>query len=137
MSASPNIARTTIVGTYLNLGYSLLRDTDYQVVMQEAGLPGAVDALLGPGTNYRITFTLLPQDTRTRVVADGALVSRAGTAFERAIETNLGAPATRVQFILDQIAVGLAAQKPADRVAVEAASAAKAKFSSYYANAPG
>lgn len=130
-------ARAAVVGTYVNLGYGLIRESDSQVVMEEPGLPGAAEALLGPGMRYRIAFTFLPQASGTRVVADGALVSRPGTAFERPLAMNNGVPPERAQFVLDQIGAGLAAGKSPELVATSAAAAAKAKYNVYYANAPG
>lgn len=125
-------AKAAIVGTYVNLGASLLKDTDFQVVLQEAGMSPAAKALFGPGMDYRMTFTFLAQGDKTRIVGEGALITRSGTAFEQSLPTNANAPGERMQFVLQQIADGFSASQAVDVIATNAAQAARNKYPDYF-----
>ncbi len=131
MQAPASEAKAALIGTYLNLGSSLKKDSEFQVVIEESGA-----SLLGPALDYRMSFTLLPSGLNTRVVGEGALVKNNGTGAEQTIPANAGAPGERMQFTLNTIAAGFAAKKPVDVIVTESAAAVKAKFGSYYVNAP-
>ncbi len=125
MAASPAEAKAAIIGTYINLGNSLTKDTTYQVVIQEAGLSPTAQLWLGPGTDYRMTFTLLPAAEKTRVIGEGIRVQNAGTNSEQLIPLESSAPDQRMQSILNNIAAGFAAGHPVDQIVTETVTIAK------------
>lgn len=125
MAASPAQAKAAIIGTYLNLGTSLTKDTDYQVVIQEARFSPTAQIWLGGGVGYRITFTLLPAADKTRVIGEGVRVQNAGTGYEQVIPTESSAPDQRMQSILNNIAAGFAAGHSVDQIVAETVAIAK------------
>lgn len=124
VAAPADQAKTAFVGALINSGFSLKSDTQFMVVAERV-TTGLGAALLA--TQYdsrvmaRITGTFVPNGKDTRVVADMALVSNPGSAFERPFTMTASQDSIRVQQMLDGIRDGFAARKLPGQIAVETA----------------
>ena len=102
-----NAVKSTIVAQMLNKGYSITKDTDFQLVF-EAEADSMMSTVLF-GSEYdttpvaRISFSFAPIDDSVRVVADAAMITNAGSAFERRTDMNNSNSSARIQEMLDDV----------------------------------
>lgn len=131
VQAKPAEAKAAIIGTLVNLGDSLVRDSDFQLVMEQQVDDAVANALLGsrydPTVEYRMTFTFLPVGDGTRVIGEGALVTNGGTSFEKLTPVNNGRASVGMQNVLNDIAAGFAAKKPVETIVSEAVAGSLAR----------
>src|SRR5690606_37312044 len=84
--APANNVKLAYIGTLTNLGYSMIRDTNYQIVMEKPVDNFMANLLMGseydPTVEARITATFLELGNQTRVTTDMGIVRNGGSAFE-------------------------------------------------------
>lgn len=105
----PDAVRAALVASLVNRGYSITRESQSLVSAQRETTSLAANVLLGsqydPTVDARITYTLVSVNGGTRVVADLAFVTNAGSAFERVTDMRNSAASGEVQAILNAVEV--------------------------------
>jgi len=97
--------RSALINQMLNKGYSITRDTGHSVAFDRPVDNALGAALFGSEydatPNARIVYTLAALDRSTRVVADIAIITNPGSAFERQTNMNSNQESVKVQEMLD------------------------------------
>ncbi len=100
--------KSALVNEMVNRGYRIVRDSEYELTFENVITNVAFVVLLGtPGggaPTERITYQIATLGPSTRVIADIAIISNSGTAFEKRIDTSKGADAPNVQALLSKVA---------------------------------
>lgn len=123
IQASTKDVKTALVGVLVNMGYTLTKDTDLQVVA-ERRVDNALATLLmssryDPTIEARLTATVMGMGSDTRVTMDLGIVRNGGSAFEAVTPMTNSAESAKVQAMLDDIRTEFAAKKSvSDVVAV-------------------
>ncbi len=105
--------KPAIVNAMLNSGLRIKSDTTYNIVFEKQDTNMASAIIFGTGYGppvHRVTFAVAEVPGATRIVADSATFSNAGTAFERRGPAFPEFPPERLQAMLDEIAVSLRRQ---------------------------
>ena len=128
-SAEP--VKSAVTGFLVNAGYSITKSSDIQVVGERT--PDNAMAAVLFGSQYdstpkaRITYTILPLGGTTRVIADMAIVTNPGSAFERVTPLNNVPESAGVQRSLIDVKAALEAGKSAGGAVAEAVERAQAR----------
>ena len=103
IDGAPDAIKSNIVGTMTGKGFSISRDTQFQLAFDKPADNILVMALLGSRydivPNERVTFTFAPNGAKTMVFADIAIITNPGSGFERVTPIS-GQEAQNVQGIL-------------------------------------
>lgn len=99
--------KEALVSEMVNRNYSLIRDTEYQLVFDRPIENILASALLGSKydstPNARITYTFAVGMDTVRVVADLSIITNPGSAFERRMEMNSNQDSLEFQGMLNQL----------------------------------
>lgn len=124
IAAPSNEVKTAFVGTLTNLGYSLTKDTNFQIAMERPVDNVMANVLLSskydPTVEARITATFLELSGATRVTTDMGIVRNGGSAFEAVTSVNNSPDSVGVQNLLQEIKAGLESGKPVGEVVAAA-----------------
>ncbi len=99
--------RSALINRMLNKGYSITRDTGHSIAFDRP-VDNALGAVLfgsqyDATPNARIVYTLAALGNATRVVADIAIVTNPGSAFERQTNMNGNQDSLQVQAMLESL----------------------------------
>lgn len=87
VTAPPEKVRATILNEAVNRRFTIKTDTVYSLVVEQPSKDFMMGLLLGsnwdPTVNVRVTFTFVPLEAQTRVIAEQVAVTNPGTAMER------------------------------------------------------
>lgn len=112
--------KTAYVGTLTNFGYSMIRDTNFQIVMERPVDNMMANVLMGsnydPTVEARLTATFLEMGEQTRVMTDMGIVRNGGSAFEAVTPVHGAQDSIGVQSLLNEIKTELEAGKSAGEV---------------------
>ena len=121
--------KTALVGTLVNLGYSIKHDSDFQIVLERPVDNVMANVLLGsqydPTVEARVTATFLEMNGSTRVISELGIVRNGGSAFEQVDNFNNSRDSQGIQNIMADIKVGLEARKPLAQVVADAVAASE------------
>lgn len=99
--------KEALVSRMINRRYNLISDSDYQLVFDRPIENFLAGALLGSRydstPNARITYTLAVGTDSVRIVADLAIITNPGSAFERRMEMNSVKDSMEFQEMLNQL----------------------------------
>jgi hypothetical protein len=108
--------KSAIVNRMLSDRYRITRDTPYEIAFDKAVENIAAQVLLGSEydsqPNARISYTLASVGADVRVIADMAIITNPGSAFERRTEMNNGQDSPMVQTFLDGIKAEKEVRRP-------------------------
>lgn len=97
-----------LVNSMLNRGYSISNDTGYTIAFDRPVQNAFAAALLGSSydssPNTRVTFSTAEVSGGTRVVADLAVITNPGSAFERRTAFNGHEDSLQIQQMLNDLA---------------------------------
>ena len=100
----------------INRRYAITRETDFFVVFDRPVTNVLAAALLGSRydstPNARISYSLARIQDRIRVVADLAIITNPGSAFERPMNMNANQDALEIQAMMDHVRVQVEMRKP-------------------------
>ncbi|MCW7543047.1 hypothetical protein N7I30_04445 [Aurantimonas litoralis] len=126
IAAPSSEVKTAFVGAMTNYGYSLTKDTQFQIVMEKPVSNVMANVLLAseydPTIEARVSATFLDMGQQTRVTTDMAIVRNGGSAFEAVSPMNNNPDSAGVQSLLNEIKTGLEAGKSVGQVVGEASS---------------
>jgi uncharacterized protein YceK len=107
VGAKKSVVRERITNEIINRGYNIIRSDDSMLVADKPVENVLAAALLGSDydstPNARITFNLIQNGNTVRVVADCAVITNPGSAFERRTNANNNAETANIQSWLDGI----------------------------------
>lgn len=107
VAATPESIKPQLVSQMLSAGYRINRDTVYELSFDRPVDNLAVAVLMGSKydaqPNSRISFSFAPIGGQTRIVADAAIITNPGSAFERRTPTNNGVDSQSIQQYLDRL----------------------------------
>lgn len=110
------VVKAALVSEMIDRGYGITTEGDYRLVFDRPVDNLLVGVLLGSSydstPNARISYTLVPTSGRVRVVADIAIITNPGSAFERRTEMNQHQDSLDVQKALDALKSAVDAQRP-------------------------
>ena len=102
--------KTAFVGTLTNLGYSMTKDSTFQIAMERPIDNVMANVLLSshydPTVEARITATFLEMGGSTRVTADMGVVRNGGSAFEAVSPLHNSPDSVGLQMLLQEIKTG-------------------------------
>lgn len=108
IQAPAQVIKSALINEMINRGYRIVRDSEYELAFEHVITNVALVMLLGTSgggaPTERVTYQIAALGPSTRVIADIAVISNSGTAFEKRIETSQGADAPNVQALLDKVA---------------------------------
>lgn len=106
--AKPEQVKALLVSKMLDKGYRLAKDDSFNVTFEKVSDNLAANILFGTraGGNpvVRVNYTIADLSGSVRVVADLAIISNAGMAFENRTDVSAGAEAPKVQAFLETVA---------------------------------
>lgn len=131
IQANAKDVKTAVVGVLANMGYSLKRDTDLQIVV-ERPIDNVMARLLlsskyDPTIEARLTATVMPMGQQTRVTMEMGVVRNGGSAFEAVTPLNNSAESARVQMMLDDMKAAFASGKQVGEVVADVSRSAIAR----------
>lgn len=107
VAAPADLVKPVIVGKMLSRGYRITRDTQYELSFDKPTDNIAVAVLLGSKydsqPNARVSYSFAPIGGETRVVADMAIITNPGSAFERRTDVNGSADSPIIQGLLNDV----------------------------------
>ncbi|MBC6436935.1 MAG: hypothetical protein GDA52_02075 [Rhodobacteraceae bacterium] len=99
--------KSALVDRMINRGYNLTRDNQFTVAFDRPVENIFAAALLGSRydstPNARISYTIVENAGATRVVADMAIITNPGSAFERRTPMNTSQDSLGIQRILNDL----------------------------------
>ena len=102
--------KEALVARMVNNGWNLVRDSDYLMVFERPVDSVWMAALLGSrydGTpNARTSYTFAVGGRTVRIVADLAVITNPGSAYERRTDFNQSQPSLDLQRMLNQLRDG-------------------------------
>jgi hypothetical protein len=114
--ATPEKVKPVLVDKMLNSGFRITKDTPYELSFDKPVQNIAVAVLLGSKydaqPNLRVSYTFAQLSTATRVVADVAIITNPGSAFEQRTDTNAGVDSHDIQILLETIRGDLDTSSP-------------------------
>ncbi|RWC04209.1 MAG: hypothetical protein EOQ56_04290 [Mesorhizobium sp.] len=117
--------KTAFVGTLTNLGYTMTKDSTFQIAMERPIDNVMANVLLSssydPTVEGRLTATFLEMGGNTRVTTDMGVVRNGGSAFEAVTPVHNSPDSVGLQMLLQEIKTGLESGQPV-AVVVAAAS---------------
>lgn len=129
--ASTKDVKMAFVGTLVNLGYSVKRDSDFQIVLEHPVENVMANILMGseydPTVEARVTATFLEMNGSTRLIAELGIVRNGGSAFEQVDNFTNSRDSQGIQNVMNDIKSGLEAHKPLATVVSDAVSASAAR----------
>ncbi|MCJ2043000.1 hypothetical protein MKK58_00300 [Methylobacterium sp. J-078] len=119
--ADPARVKSAILSGMIDKGYRIVKDDPFSLTVEKPVENFAAVLLLSTNAGgppvARVTYTVAQIDNGTRVVADMALISNAGMAFERRTDVSRGADSPMAQAFLDKIAAETQAKSSPKKVA--------------------
>jgi C-terminal processing protease CtpA/Prc len=110
-NSSPDKVKPVLVNKMINTGYRITKDTPYELTFDKPTQNFAVAALMGSKydgvPNERVSYTFADVGGSTRVVADVAIITNPGSAYERRTDLNGGAYNYDLQIMLDDVNASL------------------------------
>jgi hypothetical protein len=108
MPATTDQVKSALVSMMVNTGYNISKDTPYLIAFDKPSDNIMASVLLGSKydatPNVRVTFMFAPQGLATRVIADFAIITNPGSAFERITPLNGSQDTMKFQALLDRMA---------------------------------
>lgn len=105
--ATPETVKPAVVNRMVSAGYRITKDTPYELAFDRPVENVAAAVLLGSKydstPNARVSYTIAGTGTGTRVVADLAVITNPGSAFERRTDFNGSQDTVKIQGVLDQV----------------------------------
>jgi hypothetical protein len=99
--------KQAVVNKMLDLGYTITSDTPYQISFDLPVESVMISLLAGSSydaqPNARMAFTIAQTRAGVRVIADVALITNPGSAFERRTVLNQHRASIQVQTMLEQL----------------------------------
>ena len=99
--------KSEIVSYMINSGYSVTTNDEFTIAFDRPVDNAFAAVLLGSSydstPNARITYTIIEVNNGTRVIADSAIITNPGSAFERRTPMNNSQDSKRIQELLTQI----------------------------------
>ena len=99
--------KAALVSEMIDRGYGITSEGDHRLVFDRAADSFLAGVLFGSSydstPNTRISYTLVPTSDGVRVVADLAVVTNPGSAFEKRMEMNHHQDSVGVQRALDAL----------------------------------
>ena len=90
----PGQAKAALLNIMVNSGFRVAKDSQFQIAFERPTQNMAATLLLSTGysgaPNERLSFDIAPAPGGVRVIGDSALVSNAGTAFEKRLDVTAG-----------------------------------------------
>ena len=112
----PEQVKSALVNAMLNRGFSLSRDSAFQVAFDKPVDNVFAQVLLGSQYNVipsaRVSYTLAQIDKATRVIADLAIITNPNSPFEQRTDMNASADSNNIQDLLDTLKRRLEASPP-------------------------
>ena len=109
----------------LNKGYRITKDTQFELAFDMPVDNAMVSVLLGSKydsqPNKRVSYSIAQVGEDVRVVADFAVITNPGSAFERRTDLNESAATTDVQTLLEEVASESKSAPPVPKIASRAA----------------
>lgn len=100
-------AKDRLTNEMLNRGYTVTMDSGSTVAFDRASNNALANAFFGSGydgvPNARITYSIVQIGGDTRIVADMAVITNPGSAFERRTPMNNNQDSTEIQELLNRI----------------------------------
>jgi hypothetical protein len=100
--------KAALVNKMLNKGYRITRDTQFELAYDKPVENVMASVLLGSKydsqPNARVAYSIAQVGKDVRVVADLAVITNPGSAFERRTDLNRGVESPKVQTFLDDMA---------------------------------
>lgn len=123
IKADPVAVKSALAGALFNFGYTMVKDTNFQMAMDKPIQNVMANVLMGsqydPTVEARINATFLQMGDATRVTAELFVVRNGGSAFEALTPMNGAKDSIGVQSLLDDIKAGLEAGKDPGQVVAE------------------
>jgi hypothetical protein len=99
--------KAELVNVMVNRGYTINRDSPFQIVFEKPIMNGLAAALLGSRYNStpdaRVSFTITQNGQATRIVGDLAVITNPGSGFEMRTDFNNSQDSAQIQLMLDGI----------------------------------
>lgn len=107
VEASVDLIKPELINVMTNAGFSIFRDTPYQMAFDKPVDNIMLAALTGSRydaqPDERVTYTFAPLGIETRIVADVAVVTNPGSAFERMTPMNNSQESGNLQIVLTKL----------------------------------
>lgn len=101
--------KSFLVSAMLNHGYNITRESDFRIVFDRPVQNALAAALLGSRydstPNARVTFSVVPSGNTIRVIADLAVITNPGSAFERRMSMNSHQNSKGIQALMDAVKI--------------------------------
>ena len=111
MTTEISAVKGLLVSEMLNRGYSITSESGNLVAFDRPVDNAFAAALLGSQydrtPNARVTYSIAPLGSSTRVIADLAIITNPGSAFERRTDMNSNQDSLMFQDLLDFVAIEL------------------------------
>lgn len=108
---TPDRVKAELVNVMINRNFRVVKDTPLQLALDAPVTNILASVLLGSQYDSqpveRASFTLIQQGGATRVVADLAIITNPGSAFEMRTTINGGTESAAVQLALDDVRVNM------------------------------
>lgn len=108
--------KAALVSEMIDRGYNITTEGDFGMVFDRPVDNFLAGVLLGSSydttPNARIAYTLVPKSDGVRVVADIAVITNPGSAFEKRTEMNQSQSSLGVQEALDALKLRVEASRP-------------------------
>ncbi len=112
---TPDAVKAAIINEMINRQYRISKDTPYEIAFDKPTDNAAAILLLGSKydavPNVRASYYITSTPPTVRVVADLAVITNAGSGFERRTDVNGNEDTLKIQMQLDGIKASL--EKPA------------------------
>ncbi len=120
IDATPDLLKPNLVNLMTNGGFSIFRDTNYQIAFDKPVDNVLMAALMGSKFNAqpdeRVTFTIAPvSSSQTRVVGDISIITNPGSGFEQMTAMNNSPESGNIQRFLDNLKVSYTPATPENR----------------------
>jgi hypothetical protein len=87
IQADPEKVKSALLNKAASNGYTIVRDTAHQIAFDVPSNDIVINVLfasrMSSQAHIRVTFTILPRDSGTHVLASVAVITNPGTAFEQ------------------------------------------------------
>lgn len=114
---SADVVKSALVNEMVNRGYRITKDTPYEVAFDKPSDSVAAQLLFGSRydgiPNARISYMIASTPPTVRVVADLAIITNPGSAFEQRMPLNNSQESVQAQALLDAVKYKIESPPPA------------------------
>ena len=100
--------KRTVVSVFINRGYMITQDSDFQLAFDRPVQNTFAAAFLGSRydskPNARVTTTFIAGNRNTRVIVDASIITNPGSAFEKRTSLNNNADTLKIKAELETAA---------------------------------